>query len=332
MKHTLFITAIVVAHGGLASADETADSALKHAQAALKAGRIHEACDAFATSEKLAANVDTEIALAACYEQDGKPMSAARLFRSTADKDTNLERRKTSSAKAAKLEARAPKLRFAINPLPPGLIVKVDGVEVSSTADAPVDTGPHEVVATAPGYEGHASAPVDRERAIVDVIVRMEPHAEPAPTPAPTPAPAPAPAPVPPPTTVTPAVATPSPIVTQTEPSVDHRKRNAYIIGGAGVGMLVVAGILYEASSSKFDDEHALCPRSQCKNSVDLAKAQSLISDSRTLGGVSIGMGIGGAVVIGAGVYLLLTPHKQETHVAVQLDHGGGSLGYVGRF
>src|SRR5262252_8503741 len=178
MKKTILL---LVTISSVAFADD-ADSAFQRGQAAMKAGRVHEACDAFAKSEQLAARGETELALAACYEQDGKPASAAKMYRAAGQ-----------AAKAAKLEARAPKLRFAISPTVPGVIVKVDGVVVSATEDALVDTGPHEVIATAPGFAGHASAPVDREKAILDVIVRMEPVAEAAPA-APAPAPAPAPA------------------------------------------------------------------------------------------------------------------------------------------
>src|SRR4029077_12541773 len=100
----LLVTIMLVAHAGIAAADDdTAVSAFQHGQAAFKAGRIHEACDAYAASEKLAASAETELALANCYEQDGKPMSAARLYRGVADKDANADQRKTALAKAAKL-------------------------------------------------------------------------------------------------------------------------------------------------------------------------------------------------------------------------------------
>src|SRR5258706_1368347 len=132
----LLIATAFLAHSGIASAeDEPADAALKRGQSALKAGRVHEACGAFEASDKLAATVDTELLLANCYEQDGKPMMAAKLYRSLADKDTNTARRQQSIAKATKLEAKAPKLRFAINPMPANLVVKVDGIEVPATGD-----------------------------------------------------------------------------------------------------------------------------------------------------------------------------------------------------
>ena len=215
--------------------------------------------------------------------------------------------------------------------MPAGLIVKVDGVEVSSTDDIPVDVGPHEVTATAPGYQGHASAPVDRDHAIIDVIVRMEP----APTQAPAPEPAPLPAPSP---TTTPApvaapMATPAPMAATTEPArTDHRMRNGIIVGAAGVGVLVTSAILYGLSSSKFDDEHSLCPDSKCANNAVLANAESLLSDGRAYRGFGIGTSVAGGLLLVASGYLLFAPHKEESHVALHVDGDGAGIAYTSGF
>ena len=328
MKTTFLIATTLLATAGIASADESAADALKRGHAAYKAGRIHEACDAYAASEKLAASADTEMSLAGCYEQDGKPVAAAKLYRGVAAKDTS---KTTAAAKATKLEARAPKLRFAVKQVP-GLKILVDGVEVSPTEDVMVDTGPHEVIASAPGYTGHASAPVDREKAIVDVIIRLDAVPEPAPTPAPAPAPAPPPMAAAPAAAPMAAPAQPMPEMRDDGASPDHRMRNGIIVGAVGVAALATAGVMFAVSSSKFDDEHSLCPSSQCANTADLAKAHSLLDDGHTYRGLSIGMGIGGVVLAAAGVYLLVTPHHEESHMTVQLDHTGGSIGYTARF
>jgi len=324
---------LLVAGAGTASAQpETAEAAFQRGRAAAKAGHIHEACEAYAASEKLAAIAVTELALADCYEQDGKPMSAARMYRKAADQDDNAAQAKTALAKAAKLEARASKLRFAINPKPPGIVIRVDGVAIDGTDEVQVDTGPHDIVAIAPGYEGHASAPVDRERAILDVIIRMEPKAEP------TPAPAPAAVPTPAATAAAaaPAAATAPAPTAPAEPTdlatTGHRKRNGIILGAAGVAALVGSAIAYEASSTRFDDVSRLCPSSTCPSMSDLSLAQSKQDDGHTLRGVSIGMGIGGALLVAAGSYLLLTPHHEEQHVSLHVDHSGAAVAYELRF
>jgi hypothetical protein len=320
----------LLAYAPLASADpgETAEAAAARGRAALTAGHIHEACDAFAASDQLAASADTEVHLAACYAQDGRPASAARMYRSAADKDSSAARRKSSLAKAEKLEARAPRLHFTLRPDPAGVILRVDGAEVPADQDALVDTGPHEVVATAPGYEGHASAPVDREGTTLQVIVQLNPTAEVAAPPAPAVAPAAPPAP---------AVAhapmrEPAARPLMDAPAPNHRKRNGIILGAAGLGVLAGAAIAYEAGSNKFDDAAKLCPGQMCASDDDLMKGHSLLSDGRTLRQVSIGMGIGSAVLLAAGGYLLMTGHHEEAHVAVQVDHTGAGIAYTARF
>jgi hypothetical protein len=318
----LLVTLLAYAPLAAAEPGETARAAAARGRAALRAGHIHEACDAFAASDQLAATADTEVHLAACYEQDGKPASAARTYRSAADKDTSAARRKASLARAEKLEARAPRLHFTIRPNPAGLVLRVDGAEVPADQDAIVDTGPHEVVATAPGYEGHASAPVDREGTTVQVIVQLDPTAEVAQAPV---------APVAP-TIAQPPVSEPAPKPLPAAPAPDHRTRNGIILGAAGLGVLAGAVIAYEAGSSKFDDAATLCPGQVCASDADLMKGHSLLSDGRTLRQVSIGMGIGSAVLLAAGGYLLMTGHREESHVAVQVDPAGASVAYTARF
>jgi hypothetical protein len=322
----LLVASLFILHAGGAAAEDTAESARQRAEAALKAGRIHDACVAFEASVKLAASVDTELQLAGCYEQDGKPMAAARLYRSVVERDTNAARRQRSIARAAKLEANAPKLRFAINPQPPGLVIKVDGVEVPATGDVLVDQGPHEVVATAPGFIGRASAPVDRDRVIVDVIIRMEPVAEPAPIVAPVPSPQAA-------ASARDTAAQPEPVQPAPASSpTSHRRRNGLILGGGGLAVLAGAAVLFSLSVDRFDEEHALCPMSRCANEADLARALDLLSEGRTLRGTSIGMGIGGGVLLLAGGYLLLTPQRAATRVSVQVQPGGAGIGYTASF
>jgi hypothetical protein len=329
----IIIATTLLGSAGIAAADsgETAEAAYARGQSAYHAGRVHEACDAFAASDRLSPRAETEEMLATCYAQDDKLLAAARVYRSLADKDPG--QRKLRTDKAAKLEAKAPKLRFAINPVPPGLIVKVDGVEVSSTSDVPVDVGPHEVIATAPGYAGHANAAVDRDRAIYDVIIRMEPRAD-APAAAAEPAPAPAPAPAPNVETsaAAPASAPMAPMaMTMTdEPAhADHRRRNGIIAGAAGAAVLITSAVMYGLAQSKFDDEHSLCPDSQCANNGDLAKANSLLSDARAYRAVGIGTSIGGGLLVAAGAYLLLTPNKDESHVTFDVGHAGAGVAYT---
>ena len=92
----LFVAAALLAPAAVAWADESAADAMKRGKAAMKAGKVHDACSAFEASDKLEAKVDTELALADCYEQDGRLASAAKLYRTLGETDTNKARGKKS--------------------------------------------------------------------------------------------------------------------------------------------------------------------------------------------------------------------------------------------
>jgi hypothetical protein len=320
--HQLVITLAITASAGVASADDDAAAAYARGQAALKANRVHEACDAFAASEQARANVDTELALGSCYEQDGKLVAAAKALRAAADKDVNASRKGASLDKAAKLEARAPKLRFAISPRTDGIVIKVDGMEVPTQGDVRVDVGPHEVLATAPGYEGHARAAIDREGQTLDVILRMEEKA-PEPAPAPSAKGAPAPAPVASEPARAPAMAI------EPAPAPAPHRTTGLVIGGAGIAALVGAVVLFEIGTGKLDDEHALCPGHLCASDADTARANSLRDDGRTWRGIGVGVGIGGAVMVAAGTYLWMSSHRETSPVALRVDRQGAQVTYT---
>lgn len=325
-KLMIGVFGVLAGAAGLATAQpETAAAARQRADAAMKAGKVHDACDAYAASDKLEPNVDVELGLAKCYEQDGKIVSAAKLYKQLADKDSNVARRKASADKAAKLEKRAPKLRFAVAKTE-GLELWVDGVKAESTDEVLVDVGPHEIIAKAPGLEGHASAPIDKEGQIVDVVLRLK-AIEPPPQPAPVPAPLPVTEPAP----VRPMAAPAQPRPDDLTESNDHRLRNGLVVGGVGVAALAAGVVFFEMGQGKFDDEHRLCPNSMCANNADLTKANDLLDRGHLYRGLSIGLGVGGVALIGGGLYLLLT-HHEESHLSLTAADGGGGVAWTGQF
>lgn len=341
---TFLFAAVLISDIGAAIAQptETSDAAMRRGQAALKAGKIHEACQAFETSNRIEPNLDTGLSLAACYEQDGQLITAARLYEQLASEDHRPKRKQASREKAILLEAKAPRLRFAINPRPDGLTIEVDGVKVATTGDVRVDLGPHNVVAVAPGFGGHASVAIDHPGVILDVIIRMQPKVAAAPvlaatTPLPTraaaalvspPAAVPTPSPPTPPqrAALTPLAGEP------TASGGNHRQRNGLLIGGAGVGLAVGSAVLFGLAASKFSAEHHLCANAKCGNEFDLARAKALLSNGKTMRAVGIGVGVGGLALIAVGTYLLATPGGHAEHVSFQVSHDGGGMAYVGQF
>jgi hypothetical protein len=328
--HIGMSTAALLAHAAIARADESASAAFKRGQAALKAKQVHEACEAFTTSERIEPKIETELALADCHGQEGKLATAARMYRSAAENDTNAKRAKKSIEKATQLEAKAPKLHFTLGNRPAGLAIKVDGVDVSPTADIPVDFGPHEIVASAPGFEiTKASANPDGSEPIVEVrllLLRTQSTPEPAlvkpePKPEPTPEAEPETKPVPMTTKMS---------MTEREPS--HRRRNGIIIGAAGLGLVATAGVFLGVAASKFSTESDLCPNGTCATPNDLARANALLDNGTTLRNIGIGVGIGGVALMAVGGYMMLTSKKEAPMVSAQVTNESTTLTFSRSF
>ncbi len=325
----------VASYSGLAHADEAADQNLR-GQTALKAGRIREACQAFEASVKLKPQPETKLSLADCFEQEGKLLSAANLYQELAESDPNVARRKSSSAKAIALDARAPKLRFAISPRPAGIVIKVNGVTVASEGDVKTDLGSHEVVVTAPGFEGRATASLDREGKAVDVVIRMKPVAtEPVATPTES---KPADGVKTPPDAVETNEDTTKALTTTTNSSPasarasSSRRTYGVIIGAAGLGLLAGSGAMLGIASGKFSDESDLCPNATCANPTALARANALLSNGTAYRNIGIGVGIGGAALLVTGAYMFFTGAKEAPPVTVELNGQSTGMVYAGHF
>lgn len=324
----------VASYSGLAHADEAADQNLR-GQTALKAGRILEACQAFEASVKLKPQAETKLNLAACFEQEGKLLSAANLYKDLADSDSNAARRKSSAAKAIALDARVPKLRFAISPKPEGIVIKVDGVTVPSEGDVKIDLGTHEVVATAPGFEGRATASVDREGKAVDVVLRMKPVVtEPVATPIESKPDDGAKTPPDAPETndgATTALTTKPDAILPARAS-SSRRTYGVILGAAGLGLLAGSGAMLGIAAGKFSDESDLCPNATCPNPTALARANALLSNGTAYRNIGIGVGIGGAALLVTGAYMFFTGAKEAPPVTVELNGQSTGLVYAGHF
>jgi hypothetical protein len=321
------VTAALLVHAAIAGADdETAAAAFKRGQAALKAKQVREACEAFTTSQRLEPKIETELALADCYGRDGKPATAARIYRSAAENDKNAARAK----KSAKLEAKAPKLHFTLGNRPDGMVIKVDGVDVAATADLPVDYGRHEIVASAPGFDdARVSAEPDGSEAIVEVrLLLLRTQSKPVPPVEVKQEPTPEPKPEQP-------EAQPQPMttrITMTDVQPSHRRRNGIIIGAAGLGLVATAGVFLGVAASKFSTERDLCPNATCANPTDLARAEALLDNGTTLRGIGIGVGIGGVALMAVGGYLMFTTPRETPRVSAQVTNDSTALTFSGSF
>jgi hypothetical protein len=324
-------------------------------RALMKQNNYAEACAAFERSQKLDPQWGTLYNLATCYAMSDRLASAWAAYRELAQRDTNPARRKESSRQARELEKRLPRLQLTVADPPPGLVVTLDGADVTALvgSENPVDLGRHVIHAAAPGY-----ADFDRAKTIVDEgkrvkiaielrradRARLEPAAEPDPDaddagrggePAAEPAAAnrePAVEPV-----AAPPAAPPSGPADRPPAS---RRRTYGILAAAGGGALLITGLVFgQLASSKWSDAKALCGDDlTCDNASELAAGNQLVSDARSRATVSTVLVIGGLAAIGGGALLLLSARRGAPAASAALRltpaaaPGAVSLTLDGRF
>jgi tetratricopeptide (TPR) repeat protein len=246
-------------------------------------------------------------------------MAPARAFADAkADAKEHIE--KASAAhEAGKLDAALTELNIAYTLDPqPELLYAIAQVHVQLGHCPMAITFYKRFLATRPSDEAVAVV----KEAIHTCETAPPPAIETKPEPEPEPKPEPKPEPVAPPPPE-PAKPIPAPAVV-----VDQPPFYTDVIGDAFVGVGLVSGIIgmieYASARSALDDaEHA----------PTYAASQSLVNTAHTRRNVSIGLGVGGLVLIGTGVahYVL---HRPDTGsgVAVAPGHGGGIVTWNGRF
>jgi hypothetical protein len=148
------------AHAQPGDATATADQLFNEGRELLDASRFAEACAKFEASLRLEDAVGTRLNLAACREQLGELGSAWSLYHGAIDlaaKGGDLNRREYARSHAAALEPQLAMLTIVLpSSRPPGFAVAQDRVAVDAVEPAIVvylDAGPHEVSASAPGFE-----------------------------------------------------------------------------------------------------------------------------------------------------------------------------------
>ena len=147
-----------------ASADEStkivAEELFTTGRALLEAGQVDAACPKLAESQRLDPAGGTALLLGMCFEKQGRFASAwAALHsaRALADRDGRQDRIALAEDHLHAVEPRLARVTVHVPPTAdvPNLRVLLDGVELGAASrdtTIPVDPGPHELRATAPGY------------------------------------------------------------------------------------------------------------------------------------------------------------------------------------
>jgi hypothetical protein len=140
----------------------------------MAAGKLGEACDAFAASNRIEARAGTLINLGLCQEKREKFASAWIAFRDALTRVKDPVKKQFATEHAAALEARFSSLTIELpTGKVDGLVVTRDGQPVDAALFGraiPVDGGKHTVVANAPGrktWTGDVQIANERDRSTV---------------------------------------------------------------------------------------------------------------------------------------------------------------------
>jgi hypothetical protein len=320
----LLILACLASAPRIARADAEADRLFKTGQTALAAGRIAEACDAFAASDARASRVGTLLNLGDCREQNGQIATAWAIFLRTAAlaQQTPNEHKRADEARrrAGYLQPRLSYLTISVPDASDvtGLTITRDGVPVDRAywnQGVPVDGGTYVVEAIAPGHDGWRSSVAvapENAHAIVDVP-RFKPIAELVPA-------------VTAPRRAPPIVAAPpAPVLPPVAPA-RHRLLSPLRVGALGAAGLAIAGGVVGAlagsrSAREARDANDRC-QTPCTDATGLALGAASAHDATVAN-----LAFAGAAVVAAGaltLWIVGRPAPIRDHVAVVPSVGAG--------
>ncbi|XXY15997.1 PEGA domain-containing protein [Sorangium sp. So ce216] len=166
-----------------------AEALFKSARALVDKGDYAAGCPKFEASLELNPSASTMINIARCHEREGKVATAWHdynraivLNRETAGEQRRRGLEAIAQKGIADLDARVPKLSVVVKSAPSGVEVQRDGTPVPAAAlgePLPVDPGPHEIRASAPGHETETRSVTLREGESVTVELTLRPAAGP---------------------------------------------------------------------------------------------------------------------------------------------------------
>ena len=278
-----------------------AEALFRQGRQAMEAKDYRQACPKFAESQRLEPASGTLMNLATCEERLGKLASAWQHWKEAIDALPPADDRiPFARGRVNDLEKKLPRLRVTLS----GGAAKVfrDDIELGPASQGvmlPVDPGPHVVTVQMPGHLP--------EKATIAVAEGEEKQIE----------------------------VHPGPIDPNADANVGvavkPRPRTlGWVVGGiglAGVGTAVATGVLLVDKRSKIE---ASCPDKVCstQESVDLA------ASGKTLLVVNTVAWVVGAVGLGLGAYLVLSPSGSRTTTALvpAASSNGASLSCVGTF
>jgi hypothetical protein len=284
----------------------------------MQAERYGEACPKFAESQRLDPGTGTLLNLGVCHEREGKLASAWAEFSEVltfAQRDGRQDRVQYAKERIAAVEPRLSRLKIELAPGAdaPGLEISLDGKVVGRATlgvAIPVDPGPHEIAALAPGkrpFKSTAVAPEGPGKVAVLIPALEDAPAE--------------------------AAAPAAPVAVGASPTADRpasdgktQRTVAYVLGGAGIVGIGLGAVFGLNAISKNDESN----ENGCVGNDCTPDAAELRKDAQSAGTIStVAFALGGAALAGGVVLLLTAPHgKSESAptARVSIGPGGGRI------
>jgi len=298
------------AQGG---ANAAAQALFDEGKALMAAGKASEACPRFEESQRIDPGSGTLINLALCYEKTGRIASAWSAYSDAAAAariSGNVDRERYAREHAATLAPKVSKLTVTVpeDSRVPGLVVTRDGLELGTVQwglAIPADSGTHELVAKAPGYETWQTKVEVAAKATTATVTVPKLVAAPEPVAAaPVATVAAEPPPEPPP---------PAPAEGAQSSGLGGQRIAALVVGGVGVAGIAVGSIFGVQAMKKKKTVDNDCDGSVCETNTGVTAGEDGYSAARIS---TISMIAGGACLAG-GVVLWLTAPKKSASVGL---------------
>jgi hypothetical protein len=153
----LVVSAARPVHAQQSQAALAAEALFDEAQKLVEQGKLKEACEKFAASQKLDPATGTLLNLAACHEKEGKTATAWLEYKDAEAQSSRAgdkQRVEYARKRIADIEKKLTRAAVIVQTPLDGMVVKLDGVELAREVwgtKIPMDPIEHKVEVTAPG-------------------------------------------------------------------------------------------------------------------------------------------------------------------------------------
>lgn len=286
-----------------------ADQLYKEARALAQNGNYTAACPKFEASYKLDRALGTLLNLADCHEHVGRVASAWAEWNEAIDlakKSKDDKREKFATKRRNEIEPKLPRLAVEVtNPVATLAVYRDESLLDAATYNVAlaIDPGDHEVTVRRGEQVLKREAVTTKQGETTKISLDLKaldestPPVEAPPTPTTTAAPS---------ATAPPSTKPPS----NEPPPSSSQKTIGFVVGGAGVLALLVAGGLEVAAMSK---KSKADEPDQCVNNYCSPNGKKTIDDAKQLATIGQWVGVGGVLLTAVGATLILTSPSTES-------------------